>query len=59
MSTASKGDTPRKFPVVTVIFGVVAVALVVTIILTFESGGGSADGAFGNPTVTGRTSTAG
>ncbi|OFW67104.1 MAG: hypothetical protein A2Z12_03450 [Actinobacteria bacterium RBG_16_68_21] len=53
MSTASKGDTPRKFPVVPVIFGVVAVALVVTIILTFESGGGSADGAFGNPTVTG------
>lgn len=43
---------PRKFPVVPVIFGAVAVALVVTIILTFNNNGGTGP-AFGAPTVSG------
>lgn len=49
MSTSSK--TPRKFPLVPVIAGVVALALVVTIVLTFDGGDTAAQ--FGSPTVTG------
>lgn len=50
MTTASRQTSPRKFPLVPVIFGAVAVALVVTIILTFDSGTVEA---FGTPVVTG------
>ena len=52
MSTARPTGSPRKFPVVPVIFGAVAVAVIVTIILTFQSGG-TAAGEYGAPTVTG------
>jgi len=52
VSTARQTGSPRKFPIVPVIFGAVAVAVIVTIILTFQSGG-TAAGEYGAPTVTG------
>jgi cytochrome c biogenesis protein CcmG/thiol:disulfide interchange protein DsbE len=53
-SDRAQTPSPRKFPLVPVVFGAVAVALVVTIILTFQSGGGGGE-AYGTPTVTGDT----
>ena len=50
MSTQSQSGTPRRFPVVPVIVGAVALVLIATVILTFNGGGTDA---FGTPTVTG------
>jgi len=49
MTTAKKA--PRKFPLVPVVLGVVAVAIIAVVILTFEQGG--ATDQFGDPTVSG------
>jgi len=42
---------PRKFPIVPVLFGVVAIALIAVVVLTFDSGGTSEE--LGAPDVTG------
>jgi thiol-disulfide isomerase/thioredoxin len=46
-------DAPRQFPLVPVIFGVVAIALIAVVVLTFENGGGESDNEIGSPEVTG------
>lgn len=43
--------TPKKFPIVPVVLGVVAIALIAVVVLTFDSGGSSDQ--LGSPDVTG------
>lgn len=42
---------PKKFPIVPVLFGVVAIALIAVVVLTFEGGGGDAE--VGSPEISG------
>ncbi len=49
MTTAQKAQ--KKFPLVPVIFGVVAVALITVVVMTFDDGGGT--GEVGSPVVNG------
>jgi thiol-disulfide isomerase/thioredoxin len=44
-------NAPKKFPMVPVLFGVVAIALIAVVVLTFESGGGDTE--VGSPEITG------
>ena len=44
-------NAPKKFPVVPVLFGVVAIALIAVVVLTFENGGGDTE--VGSPEITG------
>lgn len=49
MTTPKPG--PKKFPIIPVVFGVVAIALIAVVVLTFDSGGSSDE--VGSPEVTG------
>lgn len=52
MTTAQKAKKPqKKFPLVPVLFSVVAVALIAVVVLTFEDGGGGSE--IGSPSITG------
>lgn len=53
MTTAQKARrSQKKFPLLPVIFGVVAVGLITVVMLTFDNGGGGSD-QFGSPTISG------
>jgi hypothetical protein len=49
MTTAPKA--PKKFPVVPVVFGVVLVALISIVVLTFDDGGSGSE--YGSPEISG------